>query len=93
MASICLARRRASGTFTCSLVTHFEEAEDTGRQRERQRILGPVPKRAMSLVIVRNNGVKARNSNPSERDALTFGTEFYLIYIRKRKRKGRLITK
>lgn len=41
----------------------------------------------MSLVIVRNNGVKARNSNPSERDALTFGTEFYLIYIRKRKKK------
>lgn len=41
----------------------------------------------MSLVIVRNNGVKARNSNPSERDALTFGTEFYLIYIRKRKKR------
>lgn len=41
----------------------------------------------MSLVIVRNNGVKARNSNPSERDALTFGTEFYLIYIRKTKKK------
>lgn len=42
----------------------------------------------MSLVTVRNNGVKARNSNPSECDALTFGTEFYFIYIGKKKGKA-----
>lgn len=60
---ICLARGvelPRLGTFTCSLVTRFVEAEKTGWRG----ILGPVPKRGNTLlVIVRNNDAKARNSN------------------------------